>query len=42
MSLTARDVLAGVLAVQRGLIRPRELAEMLASGQSPGDRLSDS
>ncbi len=41
MSLSAREVLAGVLAVQRGLMRPQDLAESLAAGRSPAERLPD-
>jgi serine/threonine-protein kinase len=41
MSFSARDVLAGVLAVQRGLMSPQDLAQWLATGRSPAERLPD-
>src|SRR5689334_17265176 len=39
MSVSARDVLAGVLAVQKRVLQPEEMAEAVAAGRSPGERL---
>src|SRR5262249_12115820 len=39
MSLPTKEILAGIMAVQKQLLRPEEVAEAVAAGRSPGDPL---
>jgi hypothetical protein len=39
MSLPAKEILAGIYAVQKQLLRPEDVADAIATGRSPGDTL---
>src|SRR5262245_51276978 len=39
MALSARDVLAAVIGVQKNMLKPEEVATAIAAGQPPGDHL---